>query len=81
MTEAFDAGLELMAVGMGIVFLFLFTLILTANAMSKLVQHFYPEPELVAINTSAIATTGVTATEASVVAAITAAVHQYRSEK
>lgn len=81
MTEALDAGLELMAVGMGIVFLFLFTLILTANAMSKLVQHFYPEPEIVVANIPITAKTGVTSTGAPVVAAITAAVNKYRSEK
>ena len=77
MTEALNAGLELMAVGMGIVFLFLMTLILTANLMSKVVQRFYPEAETVSANTP----TAAGAPDAPVVAAITAAVHRFRSEK
>lgn len=78
MTEALNAGVELMAVGMGIVFLFLFTLILTANVMSKLVQRFYPETETIKAKGVSVATA---TTDEPVVAAITAAVHRYRSEK
>lgn len=78
MTEVLDAGLELMIIGMGIVFLFLMTLILTANAMSKLIQRFYPETETTTANTTAVSTG---ATDAKVIAAITVAVQRYRAEK
>ena len=77
MTETLNTGLELMAVGMGIVFIFLVSLILVANTMSALVQHFYPETEIVPVKTAAVKS----ASEQSVVAAITAAVQQHRSEK
>jgi oxaloacetate decarboxylase gamma subunit len=78
MTEALNAGLELMAVGMGIVFLFLITLILTANVMSKLVNRFYPETETIPAKNPTVAAG---TTDPAVVAAITTAVHRYRSEK
>jgi sodium pump decarboxylase gamma subunit len=74
-----NAGLELMAVGMSIVFLFLLTLILMANAMSKLIQKLYPDTVVDAGTSAATATIG--AADAQVVAAISAAVQHYRAEK
>lgn len=70
MNEMMSAGLEIMLVGMGTVFLFLAMLIVTVNIMSTLVQRFYPE----------ILTKSVTDIDPNVIAAISAAVHQYRKK-
>lgn len=43
MTEELSFGLELMFVGMGIVFLFLAMLVLAINIMSALVRRFFPK--------------------------------------
>jgi oxaloacetate decarboxylase gamma subunit len=76
MTEEISLGLELMFVGMGIVFLFLTMLVIAINVMSALVQRFFPEappvPPVHPVITSNL--------DKSVVAAITAAVHQHRSK-
>lgn len=64
-----------MLVGMGIVFLFLAMLVVTINMMSALVQRLFPEmpaPKVVPGITTDV--------DKSVVAAITAAVHQYRKK-
>lgn len=75
MTELMISGVELMVVGMGIVFLFLAMLVLAMKLMSALVQRYFPDlpppnPVRAAVNTGI---------DASVIAAISAAVHQYRS--
>ena len=73
MAELMSSGVELMIVGMGIVFLFLVLLVFAINTMSSLIQRFFPdEPKaekVVKIET-----------DKATVAAITAAVHQYRSK-
>jgi len=75
MTELMSSGVELMFVGMGIVFLFLTMLVVAINVMSSLVLRFFPEaPPLIPVIT---ATGG---TDKSVIAAITAAVHQHRTK-
>ena len=75
MTELMSSGVELMFVGMGIVFLFLTMLVVAINVMSSLVLRFFPEaPPLIPVIT---ATGG---TDKSVIAAITAAVHQHRNK-
>jgi oxaloacetate decarboxylase gamma subunit len=75
MTELISSGIELMFAGMGIVFLFLTMLVVAINIMSSLVQRFFPEaPALV------VAATVSGGIDKSVIAAITAAVHQYRSK-
>ena len=74
MTELMSSGVELMFAGMGIVFLFLTMLVVAINIMSSLVQRFFPDaPTLVATTVSS----GI---DKSVIAAITAAVHQHRSK-
>ena len=76
MTELMSGGVELMFVGMGIVFLFLTMLVLAINIMSSLVQRFFPDvPPLVVA-----ATTVSSGIDKSIIAAITAAVHQHRSK-
>ncbi len=65
-----------MFTGMGIVFLFLIMLVIAINIMSALVQRYFPD--IPASKT----VPGITADiDKSVVAAITAAVHQYRKDR
>ena len=75
MTELMSSGVELMFAGMGIVFLFLTMLVVAINIMTSLVQRFFPDaPTLVAV---APVSGGI---DKSIIAAITAAVHQHRSK-
>ena len=74
MTELMNAGVELMLVGMGIVFLFLAMLIITVNLMSALVLRFLPEPPA----KLAHAVKGVG--DQHIMAAISAAIKRYRSD-
>jgi len=70
MNELLYSGIELMLVGMGIVFTFLGMLVVVINAMSVLVQRFFPEHPAVAQS----------AEDPRMIAAITAAVHEYRKK-
>ncbi|MCX7066336.1 MAG: OadG family transporter subunit [Methylococcales bacterium] len=74
MTELMSSGLELMFTGMTIVFLFLIMLVYAINLMSFLVQRFFPDKPATNLHVS---TGGV---DKQVIAAITAAVHQYRNK-
>jgi oxaloacetate decarboxylase gamma subunit len=76
MSELMSRGLELMFAGMGIVFLFLTMLVYAINMMSGLVQRYFPEEPVASINIPATHNASV---DKSHIAAITAAVHQYRS--
>ena len=76
MTELMSKGIELMIVGMGVVFLFLTMLVLAINLMSSLIQRFFPE----APNLAGPATSSVSGIDKNIIAAITAAVHQHRSQ-
>ncbi len=75
MAELMSSGIELMFAGMVIVFLFLAMLVVAINIMSSFIQRFFPEAPLLGMASSASG--GV---DKSIVAAITAAVHQYRHE-
>ncbi len=72
MTELMNSGIELMLIGMGIVFLFLAMLVVAINIMSSLVQRFFPEPPATTMPV-------ISDISKSTVAAISVAVHQYRS--
>ncbi|MFZ2724657.1 MAG: OadG family transporter subunit [Methylococcaceae bacterium] len=74
MTELMSKGIELMLLGMGIVYLFLTMLVVVINIMSALVQRFFPEPSQVTVTIPTVAT-GI---DKSTIAAISAAVHAYR---
>ncbi len=76
MNELMSSGIELMFAGMGIVFLFLTMLVVVINVMSRLIQRYLPEEPATSIS---IPVTQHAATDKSYIAAITAAVHQYRS--
>ena len=75
MLEQITAGVELMLVGMGIVFTFLVMLIGAVNVMSKLVQRYFPEPQEIVLSTTAAPKE-----DRATIAAISAAVHQYRTK-
>ena len=76
MTELMSSGVELMFAGMGIVFLFLTMLVVAINIMSSLVQRFFPDAPTLAVATTTVSS-GI---DKSIIAAITAAVHQHRSK-
>ena len=70
-----SSGIELMLIGMGMVYAFLAMLILAINVMSRLVRRYFPEMA------TKFPEQPVTAgNDKAVVAAITAAVHQYRKK-
>ena len=75
MTEQMSSGIELMFVGMGIVFLFLIMLVVAINIMSALVLRYFPDGP--AIPSAASMSSG--GLDKNLVAAITAAVHHYRA--
>ncbi len=74
MNELVSSGIELMLVGMGMVFAFLVMLIVAIKAMSAVVLRFFPE----------MPNGGHSGThhgdDLGTIAAITAAVHQYRKK-
>ena len=67
-------GLSLMLVGMATVFCFLTLLVISINLSSKVINRFWPEALASAEPNST------SDTNDDVVAAITAAVHQYRNK-
>jgi oxaloacetate decarboxylase gamma subunit len=76
MTEMMSNGVELMFAGMGIVFLFLTMLVGAINLMSSLVQRFFPDMPVMGIMPAVPG--GIDKT---IIAAISAAVHQYRHKQ
>ena len=74
MTEHIKSGVELMFAGMGIVFIFLTMLVFAINLMSAFVQRYFPAVSV--FDTQRV--TG--AVDKATVAAISAAVHQYRNK-
>ncbi len=79
MSELFNAGLELMVIGMGIVFVFLAMLVAFVSLMSFLLTAFFPE-NTASPNTKPIPVSSNQEDE-DVIAAISAAVHRYREER
>ncbi len=75
MNETLTSGIELMLTGMGIVFLFLAMLIVAVNVMSTVIQHYF-SPTISNINDNGVENNN--AIDNNVIAAITAAIHQYR---
>ncbi len=77
MTEMMNSGIELMLIGMGIVFAFLALLIVMVHIMTSVIQRFFPEEPVTAIAPASVSTSH---TDTGVIAAISAAVHQYRNK-
>lgn len=73
MTDLLNAGLELMFVGMGIVYLFLALLVIAVNTMSHVLRRYFPEAPPVAQRLP-----GASA-DAGTAAAIAAALYRYRA--
>jgi oxaloacetate decarboxylase (Na+ extruding) subunit gamma len=73
MTEQISSGIELMFAGMGIVFVFLIMLVGAINLMSAMVQRYFPDASPKFRSESS----GI---DKSTIAAISAAVHHYRSK-
>lgn len=74
MNEMISSGIELMLIGMSIVFLFLAMLVVAIKIMTAIVTRYFPDvPTEFTIPSSKI-------NEPLMIAAITAAVHQYRSQ-
>ena len=71
--DLITSGVELMFAGMGIVFAFLAMLIGAINLMAAIIARFFPDVPIVerAVTPS---------TDRATIAAITAAVHQYRTK-
>lgn len=78
MAELMSSGIELMIVGMGIVFLFLTMLVYAIQLMSVLVQRFFPEAPPASVMVRPVSNN---TPDKATVAVITAAVHQYRQPK
>ncbi len=77
MTELMGHGIELMFVGMSVVFLFLTMLAIAINGMSFLIQRFFPDQPINIKSTSAKINTP----DKAVIAAITAALIMHRNKK
>lgn len=77
MNEMMSSGVELMMIGMVIVFAFLAMLIVMVNIMTTVIQRFFPEDPMLDVSAVSASTSH---TEAGVIAAISAAVHQYRNK-
>ena len=77
MTEMMSSGVELMFAGMGIVFLFLTMLVVAINMMSSLLQRFFPDAPASQLAAAASMSSGI---DKSIIAAISAALHQHRNK-
>lgn len=75
MTELFANALELMVIGMGIVFLFLTLLVVLVNGMTLVIHRFFAESPSPAPAPPSRPTSD---QEDEMIAAISAAVHRYR---
>lgn len=75
MSEIMSAGIALMVIGMTVVFVFLTLLIVITHGMARIVQRFFAEQP--------VATTASDANliDTHTVAAISAALHQHRSNR
>jgi oxaloacetate decarboxylase (Na+ extruding) subunit gamma len=75
MNEMLSSGIELMLLGMGMVYAFLAMLIVAIHVMSRLVRRYFPEMPAKFSDQAIVA-----GNDKAVIAAITAAVHQYRKK-
>ncbi len=73
MADLISSGVELMLAGMGIVYMFLVMLVFAIHLMSAVVQRYFPDR-------TAIFRPLPEGMDKATVAAITAAVHQYRNK-
>ena len=82
MAELLNSGLELMMLGMGIVFVFLTILVFTLKGMCALAAYFEKDtPAAASAMSSPITVTDEGANDPAMFAAITAAVTQFRATR
>ena len=74
-------GIELMIFGMGTVFVFLAVLVVVTTSMSALVNKFFPDQVSSVEPTPSAPQPASAATDDTLIAVISAAVHQYRSRQ
>ncbi|MBT2786685.1 MULTISPECIES: OadG family transporter subunit [unclassified Halomonas] len=79
--ELLQDGLALMALGMGLVFVFLTVLVISVTLMSKLIGRFQPVPVAVDTGKKTSQSSAPSAQSDEVMAVISAAVHRYRSTR
>lgn len=77
--ELLQDGLALMALGMGVVFVFLTILVISVTVMSKLIGRFQPAPVVAVAGKKSSPSHASSAQNDEVMAVISAAVHRYRS--
>ena len=70
MNELLSSGIELMLIGMGIVFTFLAMLVVVINGMASVILLFFPEMPVLSQNGE----------DPRIIAAISAAIHEYRKK-
>ena len=76
MSEMLGSGIELMLIGMFIVFGFLALLVVLVNVMTSLVAKYFPEDTLLNMPFTSATTNS---SDSGIIAAITVAVHRYRN--
>ncbi|CAM3475886.1 OadG family protein [Halomonas sp. AOP12-C2-37] len=74
-------GLALMALGMGVVFVFLAILVVSVTLMSKLIGRFQPVPVAADTGRKSLSSYPSSSPDDEVMAVISAAVHRYRSTR
>ncbi|MGP9685946.1 OadG family protein [Halomonas sp. AOP25-F1-15] len=79
--ELLQDGLALMALGMGVVFVFLAILVVSVTLMSKLIDHFQPGPAAADMGRKSLSSSASSSPDDEVMAVISAAVHRYRSTR
>ncbi|MGO2391338.1 MAG: OadG family protein [Halomonas sp.] len=79
--ELLQDGLALMALGMGVVFVFLAILVVSVTLMSKLIDRFQPVPAAADTGRKSLSSSASSSPDDEVMAVISAAVHRYRSTR
>lgn len=79
--ELLQDGLALMALGMGVVFVFLTILVISVTLMSALIGRYQPSPVVVGKAKKTQPSAVATGQDDEVMAVISAAVHRYRSTR
>jgi len=79
--ELLQDGLALMALGMGVVFVFLTLLVISVILMSKLIGRFQPVPVPVEAGRKSPPPPAASTEKDEIMAVISAAVHRYRSTR
>ncbi|CAO1659945.1 MULTISPECIES: OadG family protein [unclassified Halomonas] len=79
--ELLQDGLALMALGMGVVFVFLTILVISVTLMSKLIGRFQPAPTAAEVSKKSPSSSAPASQNDEMLAVISAAVHRYRSTR